>query len=201
MLSDIVACGKCRTEPSLMAGEAAFCLCPATILPPGEAVVHHLSIPSFRRAWGVARIDGDHGAADAKLDAAQNMVMFRVIGFVRQNPSRPQIGRRLSHGRDKIRGILAGAKTGNGTHNQLRSRVKHSGQLGPRRVRRIARDAFALKVNRDMPRFQTGGVDRRRIAGIIRDQAAGPATVATSREKPLESPFSRSFCSTCHNVE
>lgn len=201
MLSEVVSCGKCRTESSLMAGKATFCLGPVTILSPRKAVVHQLPISSFRRTVGAARIDGNHGAADAKLDPAQHVVMFRVIGFVRQKPSWPQIGRCLPHGRDEIRRVLAWTKTGNGSYDQLRSGVENSGQLGPRRVLRIARPELALKVDRDMPCFQAGGVDRRRIAGIIGDQAASPSTVAASCQQSLESPFSRSFCSTCHNVE
>jgi len=184
-----------------MAGKAAFGLCPVTILPPRKAVVHPLAISSFRWAVGAARIDGNHGASDAKLDAAEHMVMFRIVGLVRQNPSRPQGGCRLSHGRDKSRGILAWTKTDNGSYDQLGCRVKNSGQLGPRRLCRIARETSALEVDRDVPRFQAGGVDRRRIAGIIGDQAASPSTVATSCQQSLEPPFSRSFCSTCHNVE
>lgn len=201
MLSEVVSCGKCRTESSLMAGKATFRLGPVTILSPRKTVIHQLPISSFRRTVGATRIDGNHRAADAKLHTAQGVVMLRVIGFVRQKPSRTQIGRCLPHGRDEIRGVLAWTKTGNGSYDQLRRSVENSGQLGPRRVLRITRPELALKVDRDMSCFQAGGVDRRRIAGIIGDQTASPSTVAASREKSLEPPFSRSFCSTCHNVE
>lgn len=200
-MSDVVSCGKCRTEPSLMAGKSTLRLRTLAILPPRKAVVHLSPIPSFRWTIATAWVDRNHGAADAKLDAAQHVIMFRVIRFVRQKPSWPQIGRRLPHGRDEIRGVLAWAKTGNGSDDQLRSGVENSGQLRPRRVLRITSPELALKVDRDMPCFQAGGVDRRRVAGIIDDQAASPSTVTTSCEKSLEPPFSRSFCSTCHNVE
>jgi hypothetical protein len=200
-LSDIVSRSKCRTEPSLMAGKSTLCLRTLAISPPRKAVVHLSSILSFRRTIATAWVDRNHRAADAKLDAAQHVIMFRVIRFVRQKPSWPQIDRRLPHGRDEIRRVLAWAKTGNGPDDQLRSSVENSGQLGPRRVLRITRPELALKVDRDMPCFQAGGVDCRRIAGIIDDQAASPSTVTASCEKSLEPPFSRSFCSTCHNVE
>ena len=127
VLGAVVACGECRAETSLVAGKAAFGLCPVTILPRRKAVIHSLAIPSFWRAVGAARIDGNHGASDAKLDAAQHMIMFRIIGLVRQNPSRPQRGGCLSHGRDKSRGILAGTKTDNGSYDQLGYRMENSG--------------------------------------------------------------------------
>jgi hypothetical protein len=146
-------------------------------------VVHQLVIPSFRRAVGAAWIDGNHRAPDAKFDTAQRVVMFRIIGFVRQNPSRPQIDRRLSHGRDKSRGILTWTKTDNGSHDQLGCRMKNSGQFGPCRLCRIAGKASALEVNRNVPRFQACGVDRRRITGVIGNQAASPSTVAASCEE------------------
>jgi hypothetical protein len=201
VLGGVVACGKCRTEPSLVTRKATFGLCPVTVLPPRKTVVHRLPIPAFRWTVSAARIDRNHRAANAKLHAAQGVVMFRVIGFVRQKPSWPQMGRRLSHGRSKSRGILAGAKTDNGSYDQLGRRMKDSSQLGPCRVCRIAREASALEVDRNVSCFQARGVDRRRVAGIIGDQAARPSTVAASRQQSLEAPFSRSFCSTCHNVE
>ena len=200
-LGDVVACSKGRAEPSLMARKTTFGLCSVTILPPRKTAVHLLSIVSFRRTVGTAWIDGNHRATNAKFDAAQRMVMFRIIGFVCQNPSWPQIARRLSDGRNKSRGVLTGTKPHNGSYDQLGCRMKSSSQLGPRRMCRIAREASALEVDRNVPRFQAGGVDRRRIAGILGDQAASPSTVAASCQESLESPFSRSFCSTCHNVE
>lgn len=201
MLSHVVASGKCRTESSLMTRKTAFRLQPLTILPPREAVVHLSPISSFRRTVTTAWVNGNHGAANAKLDATQRVVMFRIVSFVRQNPARPQMDRRLSHGRSKIWGILARTKTGNGSDDQLRSGVENGGQFGPRRVLRITRPILALEVDRNVSRFQACSIDRRRIAGVFDDQTASPATVAASCQQSLKSPFSRSFCSTCHNVE
>ncbi len=201
VLRDGVSGGQRRAEPPFMAGKTAFRLSPLTILPLRKAVIHHPSVTSRRGAVGSARIDGNDGAADTQLFTAHDMVMFRVVGFVRHNPPRTQMGRRLPHGREKIRRIVAGSPADHRPDDQLRSGMENSGQLGPGGVRGIGQATAALEVNRHVACFQPRGVDRRRIAGVLGDQAAGPAPLATSLQKSFVPPFLRSFCSKYHNVE
>lgn len=115
ILRDSVACGQRRTDWSLMTRKAAFGQGPLTILPPREPLVHLAPIVSFRRTTAAGQVNRNQGAANAKLDAGQRMVMFCIACFVCQNTSRPETGSRLSHGRGKIWGILAWTKTDHGT--------------------------------------------------------------------------------------
>ena len=201
MLSWLAASRESRTEPSFMTGEAAFGLGPLAILLRRKSVIHHPSIPSLGGTRRVSRVYWNHGTADTKFATAQRVVMFRVIAFVCQNPSRPQVDRCLPQCRCKVWRVLARATPGNRSGNQLRGGVKHGGQFGPSSMPRRTTATPSLKVSRGVPGLQSRGVDRRSVARIIGDQATGSSPVAASGEKPFKSPFSRSFCSTCHSVE
>ena len=201
MLSWLASCRQSRTEPSFMTGEAAFGLGPLAILPPGKSLMHHPAIPSPGWARCVPRVDRNHRTADAKFTAAQHMVMFGVIGFVRQNPSRPQVDRCLPQCRCERRRILARATSRNRSGNQLRGGVKHGGQFGPSSMRPRATATASLKVSRGVPGLQSSGIDRRGVARIVGDQPAGSSPVTTSRQKSFKPLFSRSLCSACHSVE
>lgn len=201
MLSWVTASRQSRAKPSLVAGEAAFRLGALAILSTGKSVVHHSPISSRGRSHRVARIDRNDGAADAQFAPTQSVVMLRVIPFVGQHPTRPEVHRCLPHRRRKLRRVLTRPLSSNRCDDQLRSRVKDCGQLGPGSVRRRATATPSLKVSRSMSGFQSRRVDCRRVGSVIADQAARSSADAASMEKLSESPFSRSFCSTCHNVE
>ena len=163
--------------------------------------MHHPAIPTFGRTGCVSRVDGDHGTANAQFTTTQCMIMFRIIPFVCQNTPWSQVGRRLSYRGSEVGRILARSQPNNRSRDELRSGVKHSGQFRPGRMGKCALTTPSLKVRRGVPRFQTRRVDRRRVRNIICNQATIASTVAASRKESLESPFSRSFCSTCHSVE
>lgn len=201
MLSWIGTCRESRTKPSFVAREAAFGLGPVAILPTRESVMHHPSIPTLRWSRCVAWVDGNRRAADTEFFTTQRVIMFRIIAFVGQNPSRSKVGCRLPHRRREVGRVLTRALSGNRSNNQLRSRVKNSGQLWPSGMRRRAPATPSLKVYRGMPSLQSRCVDRRSVVNIVSDQATGPSTVAASRKKLFKPPFSKSFCSTCQSVE
>jgi len=163
--------------------------------------MHHTAISTFGRTSRVSWIQRDYGAADPKFMAAQHMIMFRVVAFVGQYAPWPQIRGGLPHRRREIGRVLTWSQPRNGSRNQLGSRVKHSGQFRPGRMGHRAVKTFPSIVKGNVPSLQSGCINRRRIAGIVRDQATIASTVAASRKESLESPFSRSFCSTCQSVE
>jgi len=163
--------------------------------------MHHSSIVAQRRTFCVSPIDGNCRAADAKFTAAQRMIMLCVIALVGQHPHGPQIACGLSHCRRKIRRVLARPQPYNGSRDELGRGVKNGGQFRPSRMRRVAAVTFALVMQRDMSSLQPRCIDGRCVAGVVYNQPTVSSTMATSRKKSLESPFSRSFCSTCHNVE
>ena len=202
MLSGIATSSQGGTKSPLVAREAAFRLRTMPILSHRKPIVHHPAVMSFRRPWSVAGVDWNHGAANAKFTSTQGVVMFGVVTLVSQNSSWTKVGRGLPHCWRKVGRVLTGPLSGNCSDDQLRRCVKDCSQLRPRCVsdRRVA-PTTSLKVDRGMTRFQTGGVDRCGVAGVVDDQAASTSAVAAASEKLFEPPFSRSFCSTCHSVE
>lgn len=201
ILGWIATCRQRRSKSSFMTGKTAFGLASVAVLSEGKAIMHHTSISPLRRSRCVAWIDGNHSAADPQFASAQSMIMLRVIAFVGQDATRSKVGGRLTHGGSKVRRILAGALPSNRTHHQLASCVKNRGEFWPSGMRRCATAASSLKMYRGMAGFKPRRIDCRRIARIIGDQPIGSSPVAANSEKSFKPPFSRSFRSTCHNVE
>ena len=200
-MSGIATCRESRTESPFVARESAFGLGSLAIFLTGEAVVHHSSVPPQRWPRRIAWVDRNRGAADTELFTAQRMVVLRVVAFVGQNPSGPEIGCGLSHRRNESRRVLGRTLSRNDSDNQLASGVKDGGQLWPRSVCYFTATTPSQKVLRCMPSLQPCGINRRSTVSIVSDQPTDPTAVAASREKSFEPPFSRSFCSTCQSVE
>jgi hypothetical protein len=77
---------------------------------------------------GVAAVQGDDAAFDAKFVPAEAMVMLGVVARISQHRVQSYDGRGLAQGG---REVLAGADASDRADDQMRVGMQHCGQLGP----------------------------------------------------------------------
>jgi hypothetical protein len=80
---------------------------------------------------GVAAVQGDDAALDAKFVPAEAMVVLGIIPCIGQHRVQSYDGRGLAQGGREVRGVLAGAGASDRADDQMRVGMQHCGQLGP----------------------------------------------------------------------
>ena len=160
------------------------------VLLPGKLPFHFPAVLGLGPLTAVVSgVEGDHGAVDAQLFAAQLVVVLGVIAFVRQDPVWMEIRPRLSHGCRALRRGLAEAGADHDPGDQVAGRMGDGRELGPT-CPPASPGVLApsvLAIGADVMGFQAGGVDSG--FGIPVDQATGTGPGEASGQEVMESPF------------
>ena len=190
LLRGRVSCGKRRAESALVPGEHALRMPALVIEYLGKGTSHGASVVRFRpAATRIAWIQVDHRLADPQDLATEPVIVFPVVARISEHCIERQGDGRLTYYGSELGRVLRWSDPGHSTHNQVRMRMDHGGELGPRPA--TMRCAFRLSttdavVETHMPGFQTSRVHGSHRGGI--NQSCAPCTADDNRLCPLKDP-------------
>jgi hypothetical protein len=147
------------SQHALVAREEAFHLPALPVDAREEAPLHLAPIPCLGPpSTAPARVERDHGGAEAQLFATQPMIMFGVVGGIPQEAVPLELLGRLPHRSRQLGRVLRRAPTHHGPSDQMGLGFCDDRHFGPAAAPKAA-IAFAVHVvAADMASFQARGV-------------------------------------------
>ena len=179
-------------EASFESRNHALGLDPLAVFDFGEEPVHMPAVLALGPTPMPAPVDLNDAAADAQHLAGQNVVVFRVVGGVRQksvdaNPPASPAQDRAQQG-----SVVARPLAHHRVNQQVRRGVASQRQLGPARKKVAFLPYFVGVMRRAVSCFQSGRVD----AGFLfrADKSLLLGVVEDCVQQPVEQTFFRRRC-------
>jgi len=192
VLSLVATRSERGAQAPLVAGDSALDL-PAIGVDSFGKTSFHLRAVFGRGKLTPPCVQGNDAGADAKFLAAEPVVVFPVVGSVCQKPVNIEDPRRLCYSLGKLGRIVARAPTDHGARKQVRIRMAHKRQFGPRPARKGPVALPVHIVGAGVTGFQAGGVHGHLRAVIYQPQLFG--ALESRPQKRLKSPFFTRRCS------
>ena len=184
---------QARAQEPLVTADGALYLPPVPIDAPVKPPGHLRPIPALGRRMGPSLVQGDQRGANAKLFAAQPVVVLGVVGGIGQQPVERYVPCGLFEGLWKLGRIVAGSLCDHHPGKQVRGGVADYGELGPPAAPKRPVAVAVHVVGAGVSGLQARGVDG--PFGTLVDQSQLPCALETSSDKRPESPFFSSlFC-------